>query len=117
MNPADMNPADVNPADVNPHDAHYSPNHNPDQGTHQGYPPDSLQHNQRRARRPNSTERLFRSRTNRVWGGVLGGMGQYVGIDPMLLRVGYVLITLITAGIAAIGYGLLWWLIPQSNNP
>jgi phage shock protein PspC (stress-responsive transcriptional regulator) len=80
-------------------------------------PHDSLPHDQRRARRPNTNERLFRSRTDRVWGGVLGGMGHYIGIDPLLLRIGYVLSTVITAGIAAIGYLLLWWLIPEENNP
>lgn len=80
-------------------------------------PRDSLKHDQRRARRPNTTETLFRSRTDRVWGGVLGGIGHYVGIDPQVLRISYVLITLITAGIGLIGYLLLWWLIPEKNNP
>jgi phage shock protein PspC (stress-responsive transcriptional regulator) len=88
-----------------------TPNDTPNQ------PRDNLPHDQRRARRPNTNERLFRSRSDRVWGGVLGGIGHYVGIDPHMLRISYVLITIITAGIGMIGYLLLWWLIPVSKNP
>lgn len=103
-----MNPAD-SPHHTTDHQSHDGLPHNP--------PRDSLPHDQRRARRPNTPDRLFRSRHDRVWGGVLGGMGQYVGIDPHVLRISYVLITIITGGIAAVGYVLLWWLIPLGNDP
>ncbi|HET6487509.1 MAG TPA: PspC domain-containing protein, partial [Spirochaetia bacterium] len=35
---------------------------------------------------------LRRSRTNRMIGGVVGGLADYIGMDPVLARVLYVLI-------------------------
>jgi phage shock protein PspC (stress-responsive transcriptional regulator) len=43
-----------------------------------------------------TTGKLFRSRTDRKIGGVLGGAAVYFGIDASLARVGYVLLTLLT---------------------
>jgi phage shock protein C len=39
-------------------------------------------------------KKLYRSSTNKVFLGVLGGFGEYFNIDPVLLRVGFILITL-----------------------
>lgn len=50
-------------------------------------------------------KRLYRSRTDRMIGGVCGGLGEYFGVDPTLLRLAFVLITL--AG----GAGILIYLI------
>lgn len=44
-------------------------------------------------------KRLFRSRTNRVIFGVFGGLGDYFKVDPVILRLGYLLLTIFT-GIA-----------------
>ena len=38
-------------------------------------------------------KKLYRSRTNKVFLGVLGGFGEYFDIDPVLLRVVFILIT------------------------
>jgi phage shock protein PspC (stress-responsive transcriptional regulator) len=43
-----------------------------------------------------TTGKLFRSRTDRKIGGVLGGVAVYFGIDASLARVGYVVLTLLT---------------------
>lgn len=40
------------------------------------------------------TKRLYRSRTNRVFAGVIGGIGEYFDTDPVLLRVAWVVITI-----------------------
>ena len=42
-------------------------------------------------------KRLYRSRTNRIFAGIFGGLGEYFGIDPVLLRVIYVVVLVITA--------------------
>ena len=42
------------------------------------------------------TKRLYRSRTNRVFAGVVGGLGEYFGIDPVLLRIIWILIVVFT---------------------
>jgi len=39
------------------------------------------------------TKQLYRSRENRVFAGVCGGVGEYFDIDPVLVRLIYLLIT------------------------
>ena len=41
-------------------------------------------------------KRLWRSRENKVLTGLLGGIGEYFDIDPSLIRVGYVFLTVFT---------------------
>jgi phage shock protein C len=82
---------------------------------HDSRPYDSLPHDQRRARRPNTTVRLTRSRHDRVLTGVLGGIAAYVGANPKTVRLLFALSTLLSGGILAVGYLLLWWLLPQGH--
>jgi len=56
--------------------------------------------------------KLYRSRKNRVFGGVAGGLAEYFGLDPILMRVIFVIITLIN-GIGLILYIILWIVIPE----
>jgi phage shock protein PspC (stress-responsive transcriptional regulator) len=53
---------------------------------------------------------LRRSSTDRMLGGVCGGLADYTGIDPVLWRVGMVALTLLGPGV--IVYLLLWVLMP-----
>lgn len=57
-------------------------------------------------------KRLYRSRKWRVLGGVAGGLAEYFGLDPVLMRVIFVIITLIN-GIGLILYIILWIVIPE----
>ena len=41
-------------------------------------------------------ERLYRSSTQRILGGVCGGLGEYFDIDPTLVRIVYVIVTVAT---------------------
>lgn len=43
----------------------------------------------------NSTRRLYRSRNNRMFGGVCAGIGEFFGIDPTIVRLTFVLVTLV----------------------
>ena len=54
---------------------------------------------------------LQRSRTNKVIGGVSGGLAEYTGIDALLWRIGFVAVTL-AWGVGLIVYPLLWLLMP-----
>ena len=54
---------------------------------------------------------LRRSRTDKVAGGVAGGLAQYSGVDPLLWRVGFVALTL-AGGTGIAVYLLLWLLMP-----
>lgn len=51
------------------------------------------------------TDRLYRSRTERVLFGVAGGVAERLGVDPALVRIAWVLLTL--AG----GFGLLLYIV------
>jgi phage shock protein C len=53
---------------------------------------------------------LRRSSTDRMLGGVCGGLADYSGIDPVLWRVGMVALGLLGPGV--IVYLLLWVLMP-----
>lgn len=57
-------------------------------------------------------KRLYRSRKWRVFGGVAGGLAEYFGLDPILMRVIFVIITLIN-GIGILLYIILWIIIPE----
>ncbi|CAA9260730.1 MAG: hypothetical protein AVDCRST_MAG52-2866 [uncultured Blastococcus sp.] len=54
---------------------------------------------------------LRRNRTDKILGGVNGGLAEYTGIDALLWRVGFVALTL-AAGTGVIVYLLLWVLMP-----
>jgi len=47
-------------------------------------------------------KRLRRSRKERIVAGFFGGLAEYFGLDPSLLRIAYVLATIFTLGIPGI---------------
>lgn len=55
---------------------------------------------------------LRRSSTDRMIGGVSGGLAEYSGIDAVLWRVGFVGLTL-AGGAGVVLYLLLWVLVPS----
>ncbi len=60
------------------------------------------------------TQRLRRSLADRWIGGVCGGLGEYFDIDPTVVRVAYVLLSIFSAGFPGIlVYLILWFLIPE----
>jgi phage shock protein C len=65
----------------------------------------------------NSTppQRLNRSTTDRYIGGVSGGLGTYFGIDPTLVRVGWIFTTLITGGAAIVAYVAMLAFVPTDD--
>lgn len=60
--------------------------------------------------------RLFRSRTDTMIGGVCGGLGRYLRIDSTLVRLFFVLLALPGGGIGFLVYILLWILIPLEGQ-
>ena len=47
------------------------------------------------------TKRLYRSRTNRIICGVCGGVGEYFGVDPTIIRLLLILFACTGRGIVA----------------
>jgi phage shock protein C len=66
---------------------------------------------------PTSQFRLQRSRTDRMLGGVCGGLAESLGADAALLRVLVVAFTLITGGAFALIYLAAWVLAPEGDRP
>lgn len=58
--------------------------------------------------------RLTRSRTDKVIGGVCGGVGEYFAIDPVIVRLIFVVLVLST-GVALLAYPILWAVMPQGQ--
>lgn len=59
--------------------------------------------------------RLYRSRTDRMLGGVCGGLGHYLNVDPTLVRLVFVLVGVGT-GIGLFLYPLMWIIIPAEGH-
>lgn len=58
---------------------------------------------------------LRRSRTDRVIAGVCGGLGHYLGIDPVLLRIAFVALTF-AGGAGILLYFVGWVVIPEARE-
>ncbi len=58
--------------------------------------------------------KLYRSKSNSVLAGVCGGLGEYFGVDPVLVRALFVLITL-AGGSGVVLYIILWIIIPSEE--
>lgn len=62
-------------------------------------------------------KKLTRSADNRWLAGVCGGLGEYFNIDPTLIRIIFVLATLLLGAVVGgiILYAILWALIPVAD--
>lgn len=60
-------------------------------------------------------KRLYKSRKNKVIDGVCGGIAEYIGVDPVLIRLITALFLIFTGGTIAIAYILGMIIIP--NQP
>ena len=58
---------------------------------------------------------MYRSFSDRVLAGVCGGLATALHISPWLVRVIWGLLTLVSMGIFAILYVLLWWIVPAES--
>jgi len=57
-------------------------------------------------------KRLFPSRKDRILGGVCGGLGTYFNLDPVLMRLIWVVLFFF-AGFGLLAYILAWIVIPE----
>ncbi len=60
--------------------------------------------------------RLYRSRTSRMVAGVCGGIAEYANVDPTLIRLGWVLVSLFPPTLLAgvVGYLAAALIIPEA---
>ena len=60
---------------------------------------------------------LRRSSSDKMIAGVVGGIARYFGIDPTLARVGYVVLSVISAAFPGIlVYIILWLIMPEEGE-
>ena len=59
-------------------------------------------------------KRLYRSKTNRIFTGICGGLGEYLDIDPTALRLVWVLVVVFT-GIfpGVLAYFIAMFVVPE----
>ncbi|MBO5018337.1 MAG: PspC domain-containing protein [Alistipes sp.] len=60
-------------------------------------------------------KQLRRSRSNRVIAGVCGGIGQYLGADPVAIRLAVILLMFL-AGMPLVVYLIMWLIIPEEDS-
>jgi phage shock protein C len=72
----------------------------------------------RRARSAGATssaKRLYRSGRDKVLGGVCGGLGEYFEVDPVLVRLAWVLFSVLY-GAGLLAYIIAWIIVPRNPN-
>ncbi|UCB51893.1 MAG: PspC domain-containing protein [Candidatus Zixiibacteriota bacterium] len=57
-------------------------------------------------------KKIYRSRTNSMIAGICGGLGEYLSVDPTIIRVVAVLL-IIPDGIGLLAYIIGWVIIPR----
>ena len=64
---------------------------------------------------PQPAQRVVRrSRSERLLAGVCGGVGRYLGVDPVLLRIAFIILALAN-GLGVIAYVVAWVAIPEER--
>jgi phage shock protein C len=62
-------------------------------------------------------KQLRRPLDDRIVAGVCSGFGRYLGVDPVLIRVGFAILTVLTWGTALLAYPVMWFLMPDEPAP
>lgn len=60
-------------------------------------------------------KRLYRSRNERVLGGICGGLGEYLDLDPVVIRLVWIALTLVSFGTGILVYLIAWLAIPEQT--
>src|SRR5688572_12349406 len=63
------------------------------------------------------SKRLRRSRRDRKIAGICSGIAEYFGMDPTVVRVTWVIVAFLSAGLAILLYIVLIFVIPSEEEP
>ena len=58
-------------------------------------------------------KKLYRSVKDRKLAGVCGGIGEYLDVDPVLIRIVW-LVLVLAAGTGLVGYVVAWIIVPEA---
>jgi phage shock protein PspC (stress-responsive transcriptional regulator) len=64
--------------------------------------------------RRSGTKRIYRDPDDRMIGGVCGGLAAYTNIDPVIMRL--IFVVLLFMGIGALAYIILWIVVPEART-
>jgi phage shock protein C len=59
-------------------------------------------------------DRLYRSRDERIFAGVAGGVAERFGIDPSLVRIGWVILMFLSGGLFFLLYVVMAFVVPEA---
>lgn len=60
-------------------------------------------------------KRLYRSDTEKIVGGVCGGVAEYLNVDPAFVRIAWILMVLLF-GFGILLYLICWVIIPKKSK-
>ncbi len=63
-----------------------------------------------------SSRQLFRDTTNSYVGGVSSGLGHYLGIEPIWIRLAWILFTIFSSGAFVLIYIAFWIFVPEAKT-
>lgn len=66
---------------------------------------------------PPVKKKLFRDPQNSMLGGVCSGLAHYMNLDPTVVRLATVLLTVLSVSTVAIVYIVLWIVVPEARTP
>ena len=58
-------------------------------------------------------KRLYRSRKEKMLGGVCGGLGEHIDVDPTIIRLVWAVVTVLSVGMGVLIYLIAWIVIPE----
>lgn len=59
-----------------------------------------------------TAKRLYRNVDDGIVGGVATGLAEHLNIDPVLLRIAFVIALFVSFGLALLAYAILWVVVP-----
>ena len=61
-------------------------------------------------------KRLFRNPDNRVIAGVCSGLGCYLSVDPIIIRILFIISLIFSFGMTLLLYAILWAIMPEAKS-
>ena len=61
-------------------------------------------------------KRLYLSEANRKIGGVCAGIAEYFDKDPTVIRIAFILLTILSHGLGIIAYFVMWLVMPKKSK-
>jgi len=77
---------------------------------------DDMDYEDENRKKDRDVKRLYRSGKDKLLGGVCGGIGKYFDVDPVIIRLIWVILAIASLGTAILVYLILWVIIPRDPS-